>query len=80
MVGPGASCSVSVGKQVFKFFFGHVVIDVECVNALGSYVVLVFENAQEQMLCADDGAFENLGLEVGDFQNFLGLLDKWNVA
>ena len=49
-------------------------------NALGCHVVFVFQDAEQQVLCPDDGALEDLGLQIGDFQNFLGLLDQGDVA
>ena len=66
--------------MVFKFFFRHVVIDVECVNAFRCYVVFVFQNAQQKVLCANDPTLENFGFEVGDLEDFLGLFDEWDVS
>ena len=65
--------------MVFEFFFCHVVIDVECLNALGCYVVFVLQNAQKEVFGANDGTFEHFGLEVGDLQNLLSLFHKRDV-
>ena len=80
MVGARRACPTVFGEEVFKFFFRHVVIDVECVYALGCYVVFVFQNAQQKVLCANHPALEDFRFEVGDLQNLLGLLHQWNVS
>ena len=49
-------------------------------NALGCHVVFVFQDAEQQVLRSDDGALENFGFQIGDFQNLLGLLDQGDVA
>ena len=48
-------------------------------NAFCCYVVFVFQDAEQQVLSADDAALENLRLEVGDLQNLFGLLHQGNV-
>ena len=49
------------------FLFRYVVVDVKGRKGLGSNVVLVFEDAEQQVLRANQIGFENLRLEVRDF-------------
>ena len=49
-------------------------------DTFSCYVVFVLENTEEEVLSANDGAFEDFGLEIGDLQDFLGLFDQRDVA
>ena len=63
-----------------EFLFGDVVVNVKRVERTGGHVVLVFEDAEQQVLSADHCTFENLGLEVGDLEDLFGLFYQGNVA
>ena len=55
-------------------------MDVELVEDLSGDVVVVAEEREEQMLGPDDVRLVELGLEVGDLQDLLGLLRQRDVA
>ena len=56
-----------VVHHALVFLFRYVVVDVKGRKGLGRNVVLVFEDAEQQVLRANQIGFENLRLEVRDF-------------
>ena len=69
-----------VVHHALVFLFRYIVVDVKGRKGLCSYVILVFQNTQKQVFCSNQVGFENLRLEVRDFQNFLRLLYEGDVA
>ena len=76
----GSGTAFSIREDALEFLFCFVVVDVQREQGLGGHVVFVFQNGEEKVFGSDDGALECLGLEVGDLQDFLGLLDERDVA